>query len=160
MPLFGKLLAFRIYDRLITHTNALTKLQIPLCNNSRAHTHKRSIVSSPVHLWLVVQPEDEVGEQLEEVLPQQESHIKIKVAYVRLAHVPSEAHVAHTDKSVDEVSAVAPVQTRVGLALIYFLFAPTDTQPQSSQRQTKKSLRANYCTGEVLLSENHYSPCF
>ena len=71
--------------------------------------HTLSVVVSPVHLWLIIQPEDEVGEQLEEVLPQQHSHVKVKVAYVRLANVPSEAHVAHADEFVDEVPAVASI---------------------------------------------------
>lgn len=83
-----------------------------------------SVVSSPVHLWLVVQPEDQVGEQLEEVLPQEQSHVKVNVAYVRLAHVSSVAHVAHADKLVDEVAAIASIQTRVGLALVDLLLAP------------------------------------
>ena len=77
--------------------------------HTHTHTLSLSVISSPVHLWPIVQPEDEVGEQLEEVLPQQHSHIKVNVAYVRLAHVSSVAHVTHTDKLVDEVAAVASV---------------------------------------------------
>lgn len=92
--------------------------------------HTLSLVVSPVHLWLIVQPEDEVGEQLEEVLPQQYGHVKVNVAYIRLAHVPGEAHVAHADELVDEVAAVASIQTRVGLALIHLLLTPTDTETQ------------------------------
>lgn len=82
-----------------------------MCPLSPTHTHRHthSFVPSPVHLRPVVQPQDEVGEQLEEVLPQQHRHIEVNVAYVRLAHISSEAHVAHAHKFVDQVAAVSPI---------------------------------------------------
>lgn len=102
------------------------------CRHTRLHTHAHthSVVASPVYFWLIVQPEDEVGEQLEEVLPQQHGHVKVNVAYVRLARVSGVAHVAHADELVDEVAAVASVQTGVGLALVHLLLASADTESQ------------------------------
>lgn len=84
------------------------KKKCPL-NPPTPHPPTHSVISSPVHLRPVVQPQDEVGEQLEEVLPQQHRHIEVNVAYVRLAHVSSEAHVAHADEFVDQVAAVSSV---------------------------------------------------
>lgn len=98
----------------------------------RRHTH--SFVAPPLYFRLIVQPEDEVGEQLEQVLPQQHSHVKVNVAYVRLAHVPGVAHVAHAHKLVDEVAAVASVLTGVGLALVHFLLTPARTETKFGQR--------------------------
>lgn len=112
----------------VTHSNADIFLKRLKRYSQPFHTHTHSVVCSPVHLWPVVQPEDEVGQQLEEVLPQENRHIKVNVAYVRLAHVSSEAHVAHADEPVDQVSAVAAVQTRVGFALVHILLAPKDTR--------------------------------
>lgn len=97
-------------------------------------THAHSLIPSPVHLRLIVEPEDEVREKLEEVLPQQHRHVKINVAYIHLAHVSSVAHVTHAHKLVDEVAAVASVLTGVGLALIHLLLTPTDTATQDTQR--------------------------
>lgn len=96
-----------------------------------------SFVRPPFDFRLVVQPEDEVGEQLEQVLPQQHSHVKVNVAYIRLAQVSGEAHVAHAHKLVDEVAAVASVLTGVGLALVHFLLTPAtkETQRVSSERK-------------------------
>lgn len=105
------------------------------------HVRTDSVVSSPVHLWLVVQPEDQVGEQLEEVLPQEQSHVKVNVAYVRLAHVSSVAHVAHADKLVDEVAAIASIQTRVGLALVDLLLAPETTASQKNSDHSHTSMK-------------------
>lgn len=99
--------------------------------HTRVHTH--SFVAPPLYFGLIVQPEDEVGEQLEQVLPQQHSHVKVNVAYVRLAHVPGVAHVAHAHKLVDEVAAVASVLTGVGLALVHFLLTPAHTEAKFSQ---------------------------
>lgn len=116
--------------------------QTPLCTqkNTPAHTHihTHSVVASPFYFWLIVQPEDEVGEQLEQVLPQQHGHVKVNVAYVRLAYVSGVAHVAHADKFVDEVAAVASVQTGVGLALVHFLLTPADTESHFSQRRSSQ----------------------
>lgn len=94
-------------------------------NHTHRHTHS-FLLATPVYFWLVVQPEDEVGEQLEQVLPQQHGHVKVNVAYVRLAHVSGEAHVTHAEEFVDEVAAVASIQTRVGLALVHLLLTPAD----------------------------------
>lgn len=115
----------------------------------KTHTHTRvrthSFVAPPLYFGLIVQPEDEVGEQLEQVLPQQHSHVKVNVAYVRLAHVPGVAHVAHAHELVDEVAAVASVLTGVGLALVHFLLTPAHTEMNSSKggRSGEKGLNNN-----------------
>lgn len=128
------------------HPHTCTYRPHPLFSNSPAdkcrqtrlpthtHTYTHSVVASPLYFWLVVQPEDEVGEQLEQVLPQQHGHVKVNVAYVRLAHVSGEAHVAHADELVDEVAAVASIQTGVGLALVHLLLTPADTRSHICQR--------------------------
>lgn len=107
-------------------------------NPSQVHRPKHTqahalVVAPPVYLWLIVQPEDQVGEQLEQVLPQQQRHVKVNVAYVRLAHVSSVAHVAHAHKLVDQVVAVAPVLAGVGLALVQLLLAPAGTEEEPEQ---------------------------
>lgn len=99
------------------------------------------VVAPPVYLRLVVQPEDQVGEQLEQVLPQQQRHVKVNVAYVRLAHVSSVAHVAHAHELVDEVVAVAPVLAGVGLALVQLLLAPADTEAARRSGSTASERR-------------------
>lgn len=106
----------------------------PNTTKCREDTHTHSFVAPPLYFGLIVQPEDEVGEQLEQVLPQQHSHVKVNVAYVRLAHVAGVAHVAHAHKLVDEVAAVASVLTGVGLALVHFLLTPAHTETKFGQR--------------------------
>lgn len=100
----------------------------PTTTSAGTHWPTFLVVAPPVYLGLVVQPEDQVGEQLEQVLPQQQRHVKVNVAYVRLADVSSVAHVAHARKLVDEVVAVASVLAGVGLALVQLLLTPADTE--------------------------------
>lgn len=52
------------------------------------------LLLTPLHNRLVVHAQNEVGEQLEEALPQQERDIKGDAAYVQLAAVAGEGHVA------------------------------------------------------------------
>lgn len=111
-----------------------------LSSNTHTHTQPASVAPPPVHLRLIIQSEDEVGQQLEEVLPQQQSHVKVNVAYVRLAEFSGEAHLAHADKLVDEVATVASVQTGIGLALIHLLLTPVrNQQSRSGQSATRVS---------------------
>lgn len=120
-----------------THIPALRDSTERPIQNTHRYTH--STVASPFYLWLIVQPEDEVGEQLEQVLPQQHGHVKVNVAYVRLAQVSGVAHVAHAHKSVDEVAAVASVQTGVGLALVHLLLTPAHTESHLGQARCSQS---------------------
>lgn len=119
-----------------THTCA-DKLHWAPSQNTHRRTHS---AVAPFYFWLIVQPEDEVGEQLEQVLPQQHGHVKVNVAYVRLAQVPGVAHVAHAHKFVDEVAAVASVQTGVGLALVHLLLTPAHTESHFSQGRSSQRM--------------------
>lgn len=66
----------------------------------------------------VVQICCEMGKQLEEVVTKQNSHIRVKVAYINLAGVTCVAQSTHTVEFVDQVVAEASIQARVGHTLI------------------------------------------
>lgn len=79
---------------------------------------------TPLDCWLIIHSENEIGEKLKEILPQEQRDKKGEVAYIDLTAVASVVHVAQAVELVEEVLAEAPVQTRVRAALINVLLTP------------------------------------
>jgi hypothetical protein len=113
---------------------------------------------SPVDHRSVIKVQDEERDQLEEVLPEQNSHVKVNVAYVDLAIVPGETHVTHTVVVVNEVSAVAPVQAGVGLALIHLLLTASRRMRVRYRNRGKKRDDTQHQDGLSLMNVLQPSP--
>lgn len=88
---------------------------------------------TPLDCWLIIHSQNEIGEELKEVLPQEQRDKEGEVAYIDLTAVPGEVHVAQAVELVEQVLAQAPVQTWVRAALINVLLTPAgetaDSQP-------------------------------
>lgn len=82
----------------------------------------------PLNLGLIVHAQDEVGEQLEDVLPHQQEAIEVEIADVDLAALAGEADLTHTLKSVDEVAAVSAVHARARRTLVQLQLTPTHSR--------------------------------
>lgn len=81
----------------------------------------------PLDLRLVVHAQDEVGEQLEDVLPHQQETVEVEIADVYLAVIAGEADLTHTLEFVDEVAAVSAVHARAGRTLVQLQLTPIHT---------------------------------
>lgn len=129
--------------------------------HARMHTLSLSVVlPSPVDHRIVIKVQDEVRDQLEEVLPEQNGHVKVNVAYVDLAIVPGETHFTHTVVLVNEVSTVAPVQAGVGLALIHLLLTATHRMRVRYRNRGKKRDNTQHQDGLCLMNVLQSSPIY
>lgn len=87
----------------------------------------------PLNLRLVVHAQDEVGEQLEDVLPHQQETVQVEIADVDLAALAGEADLTHTLESVDEVAAVSAVHARARSTLVQLQLTPTHKRDSSQE---------------------------
>lgn len=89
---------------------------------------------TPLDCWFIIHSQNEIGEKLKEILPQEQRDKKGEVAYIDLTAVAGKVHVAQAVELVEEVLAEAPVQTWVRAALINVLLTPAgktaSSQPQ------------------------------
>lgn len=81
-------------------------------------------LSTPLYDWLIVHAQNEVGQELKEVLPQYEGHIKGKVAYIQLAALTREGHITDALESIEQVPAQASMEAGSRSTLIDVLFTP------------------------------------
>lgn len=91
------------------------------------------IGSVPLDLRLVVHAQDEVGEQLEDVLPHQQETVEVEIADVNLAALAGEADLTNTVESVDEVAAVSAVQARARRTLVQLQLTPMHKWDSSNE---------------------------
>lgn len=78
----------------------------------------------PFDLWLVVKADHQVGHQLEEILPQAQEDVQVKVAHVHLAVDARIVQVAHTLEAVHIVETEASVHTGFRDAFVHVLLTP------------------------------------
>lgn len=82
------------------------------------------VLFPPLHHGLIIHAQDEVREKLEEILPEQERHVKGEAAYIQLTARAREGHIADALELVGQVVALTTVQARVGGALVHVPLAP------------------------------------
>lgn len=82
------------------------------------------ILFSPLHCWVIVHAQNEVGQQLEKVLPQQERDKEGEVAYVYLAAIAGKIDVADAIELVELILAQAPVEAWIRVTFINVHFTP------------------------------------
>lgn len=101
-------------------------------------------METPLDLWLVIEAYDEVGHQLEEVLPQAQEQVHVEITDVHLAVDPRVIHVAHALETVDVVDAEASVHARVRGTFIHILLTP------ESQKRAVRTDNAGLLGGAVV----------
>lgn len=93
---------------------------------------RRSVIVlvSPLDHGLIIQAQDEVGEELEEVLPEQQRDAEGEAAYVQLAARPGEGQRARAAEPVPQVLTEAAVEAGVGRALVDVHVTPSRHKQQ------------------------------
>lgn len=90
---------------------------------------------TPLDCWLIIHSQNEIGEELKEVLPQEQRDKEGEVAYINLTAVTGEVHVTQAVELVEQVLAEAPVQTWVRAALINVLLTPAGNTASSHPQE-------------------------
>ena len=95
-----------------------------------AQTRSVIVPVSPLDHGLIIQAQDEVGEGLEEVLPEQQRDAEGEAAYVQLAARPGEGRRALAAEPVPQVLTAAAVEAGLGRALVDVQVTPSRHKQQ------------------------------
>lgn len=97
----------------------------PLCPHYLPHVTCLPYSSHPHSCSrLLIQPQNQVGQQLEEMLPQRHGYVKADVAYVNLARLSSKVDGTVAVELVDHVQAEPSIHTGMGCALVNLHLTP------------------------------------